>query len=90
MPTDSELACLIRLQEMDLALSRMEEELPDDVRALGAEARTQVATWLRRIGAGEATTADLGGAMQQISGLMDALTERLLFAPWDGPDGLRN
>ena len=90
MPTDSERACLIRLQEMDLALARMEEELPEDVRPLGAEARAQVAGWLRRIAAGAATIDELGGAMREISGLMDALTERLLFAPWDGSDGLQN
>lgn len=90
MPTASERACLIRLQEMDVALARMERELPDDVRALGAEARVQVATWLRRIALGEADLDGLGEAMQEISGMMDALTERLLFAPWDGPDDLKN
>jgi hypothetical protein len=88
--TDSERACLVRLQEMDEALARMECELPDDVRVLGAEARQQVAVWLRRIAAGEADLSQLGDAMRDISGLMDALTERLLLAPWDDASGLKS
>ena len=38
MTPDSERACIARLHEMDAALARMEKELPDDVRSVGAEA----------------------------------------------------
>ena len=84
MQTDSERACLARLQEMDEALARMEEELPDDMLPLGGEARKRVAFWLQRIAAGGADLAQLGEAMREISGLMDALTARLLLVPWEG------
>ena len=84
MTTDSERACLVRLKEMDDALARMELELPDDVRPLGAEARRKVAVWLDRLAAGGADLNRLTDAMRDISGMMDALTARLLLAPWDG------
>ena len=85
MTTDSERACLERLREMDAALERMERELPDDVRSLGADARRKVAVWLERLAAGGADLSQLTEAMREISGMMDALTARLLLAPWDGP-----
>jgi hypothetical protein len=85
MSNDSQRACLARLQEMDAALARMERELPDDVRAVGADARRRVAVWLRRLSGEAADLEGLTEAMQEISGLMDALTARLLLAPWEGP-----
>lgn len=85
MPNDSERACLQRLQEMDAALARMERELPDDVRSLGAEARRKVAEQLDRLAAGGVDQGRLAEAMREISAMMDALTARLLLAPWDGP-----
>jgi len=85
MTTESERACLARLQEMDAALARMERELPEDVRSLGVEARRKVAAWLERLTAGTADLSQLPDAMREISGMMDALTARLLLAPWDGP-----
>ena len=83
--SESELACLRRLREMDAALSRMEKELPDDVRSLGAQARQRVAVWLDRLAAGGADLARFSDELREISGMMDALTARLLLAPWDGP-----
>src|SRR5207245_11539162 len=47
---DSARACLARLYEMDAALAKMEPELPDDMRPLGAEARRRVHAWLTRLG----------------------------------------
>lgn len=85
MSTDSERACLARLQEMDAALARMQRELPDDVRSLGVEARRKVAIWLDRLTAGGADLSRLTEAMREIAGMMDALTARLLLVPWDGP-----
>jgi hypothetical protein len=85
MTPDSERACLARLHEMDAALARMERELPDDVRSLGAEARKRVAVWLERMAAGGVELEQFTEAMREISGMMDALTARLLLAPWDGP-----
>jgi hypothetical protein len=85
MSTDSERACLLRLREMDAALARMERELPDDVRAVGADARSKVAVWLDLLAAGGADLEKLKDAMREISGMMDALTARLLLAPWEGP-----
>jgi hypothetical protein len=85
MTPDSERACLARLHEMDAALARMERELPDDVRSLGAEARQRVAIWLDKLAAGGVELAQFSEAMREISGMMDALTARLLLAPWDGP-----
>jgi hypothetical protein len=85
MGKDSARACLARLREMDAALARMERELPDDVRPIGAEARRRVAFWLERIGAGGADLSQLSDAMREISGMMDSLTARLLLVPWDGP-----
>jgi hypothetical protein len=82
---DSERACLTRLQEMDEALQRMEDELPDDVRPIGAEARKRVAFWLQRIAAGGADLSQLTDAMREISDMMDALTARLLLVAWDPP-----
>lgn len=77
-------ACLARLYEMDAALERMEGELPDDVRPVGAEARRRVRAWLARLGAGDADLTGLTDAMRDISRMMDALTARLLLVPWDG------
>jgi hypothetical protein len=71
---------------MDLALARMQRELPDDVRPLGAEARRKVAVWLERLAAGGANLDQLTLAMREISSMMDALTARLLLVPWDGPE----
>ncbi len=85
MTPDSERACLARLREMDAALARMERELPDDVRPVGAAARRRVAVWLDRMAAGGVDLAQFTDAMREISGMMDALTARLLLAPWDGP-----
>jgi hypothetical protein len=84
--SDSERACLARLQEMDAALARMEQELPDDVRAVGAEARKRVAVWMDRVAAGGADLNLLTEAMREISGMMDGLTARLLLVPWEGPE----
>jgi hypothetical protein len=77
-------ACLARLYEMDAALERMEDELPDDVRPVGAEARRCVRDWLARLGGGDADLRGLSEAMRDISRMMDALTARLLLVPWDG------
>ena len=85
MTPESERACLARLHEMDAALARMERELPDDVRSLGAEARQRVAIWLDRMAAGGVELSQFTEAMREISVMMDALTARLLLAPWDGP-----
>ena len=82
--SQSERACISRLHEMDDALLRMEEELPDDMRPLGAEARKRVAFWMKRLAAGGADLSQLTEAMREISGMMDALTARLLLVPWDG------
>ena len=85
MRPESERACIARLQEMDDALARMERELPDDVRPLGVEARKRVATWIDRLNVGGVDLAQFTEAMSEISGMMDALTSRLLLVPWDGP-----
>lgn len=85
MTPDSERACIARLHEMDAALARMEKELPDDVRPVGAEARKRVAYWLARLATGGVDLAQFTEAMREISGMMDALTARLLMSPWDGP-----
>ena len=76
-------ACLARLHEMDAALARMERELPDDVRSLGAEARRKVAGYCAQLAAGE-DLGPLSAGLREISGMMDVLTARLLLAPWDG------
>ena len=81
---DTARACLARLYEMDAALERMELELPDDVRSVGAEARRRVHAWLTRLGNGDADLRGLTEAMRDISRMMDALTARLLLVPWDG------
>ena len=85
MTPESERACIARLHEMDAALERMEKELPDDVRSVGAEARKRVAYWLARLATGGVELARFTDAMREISGMMDALTARLLMAPWEGP-----
>lgn len=85
MTPESERACLARLYEMDAALARMQRELPDDVKSLGAEARQRVAIWLDRMATGGVELEQFSEAMREISGMMDALTARLLLAPWDGP-----
>jgi hypothetical protein len=84
--SDSERACIARLQEMDDALAKMELELPDDVRPVGAEARKRVAFWLQRIAAGGADLSQLTDAMREISEMMDGLTARLLLVPWEAPE----
>ncbi|MCA1828723.1 MAG: hypothetical protein ABR567_13770 [Myxococcales bacterium] len=84
MTPESERACIARLHEMDAALARMEKELPADVRSVGAEARKRVAYWLSRLAAGGVELAQFTEAMREISGMMDALTSRLLMSPWDG------
>jgi len=78
-------ACLARLQEMDAALARMEGELPDDVRSFGAEARRKVAAWRARLERDDLELSQLTEGLGEISRMMDALTARLLLAPWDGP-----
>ena len=83
--SDSEKACLVRLTEMDAALVAMVKELPDDVVPLGEKARGLVKAWQLRIAQGGADLALLTEAMQEITGMMDALTARLLMVPWDGP-----
>jgi hypothetical protein len=83
--TDAQRACLDRLQEMDAALARMEEELPDDVRSFGALARRRVAFFRDQVAAGDGDLSQLTAGLLEISGMMDALTARLLLAPWDGP-----
>jgi hypothetical protein len=85
MANDSRSNCLARLREMDAALARMELELPDDVRSVGADARRHVAVWLDRLSDVAADPTQLTEALREISGLMDALTVHLLFAPGDGP-----
>ena len=85
MTPDSERACIARLHEMDEALARMEQELPPDVRSVGAQARERVAHWLARLAEGGVEAEQFTEAMREISGMMDALTARLLLAPWDGP-----
>ena len=85
--SQSERACISRLHEMDEALARMQDELPDDMLPLGAEARKRVGFWLQRIAAGGADLSQLVDAMRDISGMMDALTARLLLVPWDGHSG---
>src|SRR5260221_248309 len=68
-----------------------ERELPDDVRQVGAEARQRVALWLARMAAGGVELSQFSEAMREISAMMDALTTRLLLAPWDGPrSGLKS
>ena len=66
------------------ALSEMAPQLPADVRGLGAEARKQVSFWLGRMAAGGADLGELSSAMAQLAELMNALTARLLLAPWSG------
>ena len=70
---------------MDAALERMELELPEDVRALGAEARRRVHDCLLRLGSGDDPGFEsLTAAVREISRIMDSLTARLLLVPWDG------
>jgi len=85
MGNDSRSNCLARLREMDAALARMEPELPEDVRSVGADARRHVAVWLDRLSDVAADPAQLNETLREISRMMDALTVRLLLAPWDGP-----
>lgn len=83
--SESERACLRRLTEMDAALVAMVKELPDDMVPLGEKARGLVKSWQLRIAQGGADLGKLTEAMQEIAGMMDALTSRLLLVPWDGP-----
>ena len=85
MGNDSRSNCLARLREMDAALARMEPELPEDVRSVGADARRHVAVWLDRLSDVAADPTQLNETLREISRMMDALTVRLLLAPWDGP-----
>lgn len=85
MTPESERNCIARLHEMDAALARMEKELPDDARPIGAEARRKVAYWLARLAAGGVELTDFTDAMREISGMMDALTARLLLTSWKPP-----
>ena len=55
---------MARLHEMDAALARMEKELPDDVRSVGAEARKRVAYWLARLATGGVELAQFTDAMR--------------------------
>ena len=82
--TESERLCLARLGEMDAALARMQQELPDDAAVLGDEARRTVKVWLVRLAQGGADLEAMSAAMREIGSLMDALTARLLLVPWDG------
>ena len=82
--TASERACLARLAEMDDALELMQQELPDDVQPVGEQARRTVAIWKQKLAQGGADLGQLSVAMGEISGLMDALTARLLLVPWEG------
>ncbi|MBS2023849.1 MAG: hypothetical protein JST92_15705 [Deltaproteobacteria bacterium] len=82
--SQAERNCLARLVEMGDALDKMVKELPDDVVPLGQKARSRVAEWQIRIAQGGADLAQLTEAMTEISGMMDALTARLLLVPWDG------
>lgn len=82
--SDSERACLARLSEMDEALVLMQRELPDDVQPVGEQARRTVAIWKDKLAQGGADLKQLSAAMDEISGLMDALTARLLLVPWEG------
>ena len=70
---------------MDAALARMEVELPEDVRSFGAEARLKVAAWRERLAEDDADLVQLAEGLREISRMMDALTARLLLAPWDDP-----
>ncbi len=81
---DAEQACLVRLVEMDEALRLMQAELPEDVQPVGEEARRTVALWKGKLAQGGADLSQLTTAMDEVSGLMDALTARLLLVPWDG------
>ena len=83
--TDSARSCLDRLREMDVALEAMERELPEDVRAIGAAARQRVAACMRRVAESGADEDDVPQALREIARMMDALTARLLFVPWDHP-----
>ena len=80
---DSRSACLARLREMDAALARMERELPDDMRAFGAEARRKVAGFCEMLAAADADPTLLSEGLRELSGMMDVLTARLLLVPWD-------
>jgi hypothetical protein len=83
--TDSARACLARLREMDTALEHMERELPDDVRSIGAAARKRVAVCVSRLTIDGVQPDELSEALREVSQMMDALTARLLFVPWDPP-----
>ena len=81
--SDARSACLARLREMDAALERMENELPDDVRGVGAEARRKVADFRERFAAGEADLGQLASALQEIAAMLDVLAARLLCGEWE-------
>lgn len=83
--SETERACLARLCEMDDALELMQRELPDDVQVVGEQARRMVALWRGKLSQGGADLQELTAAMNQVSGLMDALTARLLLVPWEAP-----
>lgn len=83
--TETARACLARLREMDSALEHMERELPDDVRPIGAAARKRVANCVSRLTVEGVQPDELTEALRDVSQMMDALTARLLFVPWDPP-----
>ena len=87
--SDARSACLARLREMDAALARMEQELPDDVRSVGAESRRKVVGFCEQLAAAgsDADLAQLSAGLREISAMMDVLTARLLLAPWDPQPG---
>ena len=87
----TERTCLARLYEMDRALAKMEPQLPDDVKPIGAAARQGVSLWLGKLAQGGADLRELTAAMAELAQLMNALTRRLLLTPWDGqPRGPRS
>jgi len=89
--TQTERSCLARLCEMDRSLGEMEPALPEDVRAIGTEARRGVSFWLQRLAQGGADLEALTASMADLAKLMDALTRRLLLRPWNGePQGPRS
>jgi len=81
--SDAARECMARLAGMDRALAEMGPDLPPDMQALGAEARRRVALWLGKLAAGDADLRELSTAMAEITGMMNALTARLLLVPWD-------
>ena len=61
----------------------MEPQLPDDMKALGSEARRRVSLWLGKLAQPCADLGELSVAMAELTQMMDALTARLLLRPWN-------